>query len=90
MLFAQVKRLVICQHDLVFAGVDLFAADKVRAKLWVAIDELLAIGHLIDDAVVVRAVNWRGCLGKQDWDVAVLVATHTLLFGGQVHLVVVA
>ena len=90
MLFAQVKRLVICQHDLVLAGMDLFAADKVRAKLWVAIDKLLAIGHLIHDAVVVGAVNWRGRLGQQNRDVTMLIATHALLFCGQVHLVVVA
>jgi hypothetical protein len=89
-LFAQFKRLLVNQHHFVFASMNFLAADKVRAKLWVTVDKLFAIGHLVDDAVVVGSVNWRGRLGKQNGDVPMTVATLTLIFCGQVNLMAVA
>jgi hypothetical protein len=63
-LFAQIKRLLVNQHDFVFAGMDLLAADVIRVQFRIAIDKLLTVSHLVDNAMVSGAVNWRGRLGQ--------------------------
>ena len=90
MLFAQLKRLLVNQHDLVLAGIDLLAADIVRVLVRVTIDKLLAVSHLVNNAIVIGAVNWRGRLGQQDWNVAVTAATQALFVCNQIDAVAVA
>jgi hypothetical protein len=89
-LFAQLKRLLVNQHDLVLAGIDLLAADIVRVLVRVTIDKLLAVSHLVNNAIVIGAVNWRGRLGQQDWNVAVTAATQALFVCNQIDAMAVA
>ena len=84
MLLAQFKRLLVNQHDLVLAGMDFLAAYVVWVDVWVAIDKLLAVCHLVDQAIVFSQANGISCLGQQYWDVLVFATALALIFCFQV------
>ena len=78
MLFTQAQSKLVHQGGLVCAGMDFCATDVIKVFVWIAVHKLFAICHFVDHIIVLIKVNWMACFGKQDGDVAVIIATLAL------------